>query len=61
VHDKKSGLLIPSCDADAIVKAILTLYSDENLRNSLSLEAKKSIHQYSIESMKNRYLNIYPL
>lgn len=61
IHDKKNGLLIPTCDENAIVQAILTLYNDKRLREALSVKAKNSIDKYSTENMKNRYLDIYHL
>ncbi|HSK70152.1 MAG TPA: glycosyltransferase family 4 protein [Pyrinomonadaceae bacterium] len=36
ILDKKTGLLVPAGDSRALAKAILTLYSDENLRENLS-------------------------
>lgn len=59
VHDKENGLLVPPCDTTAIQKAILVLYKNKSLRESLASSAKDNIHKYSVDNMKKKYLSIY--
>lgn len=61
IHNNKNGLLIPKCDSIAIEEAIFSLYSNKELRNSLTKTAKASIDKYSAEKMKKRYLEIYKI
>lgn len=40
ILDKKTGLLVPAGDSDALAEAILSLKSDENLRTKLASEGR---------------------
>jgi len=60
VIDKKTGLLIPEKNPDAIVKAIKELSENENLRKSLVLGAYEHIEQnFSWEKIIERQVGVY--
>ncbi|MCL1955935.1 MAG: glycosyltransferase family 4 protein [Fibromonadales bacterium] len=60
VIDKKTGLLIPEKNPDAIAKAIMELSENEELRKSLVLGANEHIEQnFSWEKIVERQINTY--
>lgn len=59
VENEKNGLLFETKNSDAIYNAIVRLYKDESLRESLSDEALKNIYNFSFEKMTDRYEELY--
>jgi glycosyltransferase involved in cell wall biosynthesis len=59
VSDGKDGVLFKSGDADALSKAILTLYEDSSLSTRLSETALKTVRKYSWEAIAAEYSSLY--
>lgn len=47
IEDKKNGLLVPVGDKEKMKSAIMRLFSDNNLKNSLSAEARKRAKEFT--------------
>ena len=56
---EKTGLLVPSGDADALAAALARLYASSRLRTALSGSAKQKLTRYSAEVMAESYLKLY--
>jgi len=59
IHHDKNGLLIAPHNAHAIENAILTLYSDKQLAQRLTKQAKEDTKMYTAEVMANHYIALY--
>ncbi|GIU78029.1 MAG: hypothetical protein KatS3mg005_1267 [Bryobacteraceae bacterium] len=60
IESGKSGLLVPPLDAGALRAAIERVLSDETLRQSLGIEARRRIvEQYSIEREVAQHVEMY--
>lgn len=59
IHNNQNGILIEPKNSDAIYNAIVKLYKNKELRETLSKEAFKTKDNYSFEKMTNHYINIY--
>jgi len=59
IKDNYNGLLISSQNAIAIKEAILKLYNNKNLRETLSHNAKKESDKYQMKTLVNKYIENY--
>jgi len=59
IEHEHTGILIEPKNADAIYQAIVKLYNDPAQRKNLANEAYKTIENYSIESMTDKYEALY--
>ncbi|ALO15090.1 D-inositol 3-phosphate glycosyltransferase [Salinivirga cyanobacteriivorans] len=60
VNHKKNGILVPSDNVNAFTKAMQSLVSDDNLRNEMAIEAKKSINgQFSYNRLVDDTSRLY--
>jgi glycosyltransferase involved in cell wall biosynthesis len=60
IGDRKRGLLVPTGDGEALVKAILLAVGDRALMRSMGAEARDWIvERYSIKAMACRYAGVY--
>lgn len=59
VRHEENGLLVPPNDPEALGKAIITMLENPELRNRMSEEAKKRIHNYSWEKVAEETERIY--
>jgi len=60
VHDQKTGLLFKTCEADDLVRALLRVVDDGDLRARLASEASKLvIRDFSIQSAVQRMEGLY--
>lgn len=59
VTNEKSGILIPTCNANAIKEAIIELFENKEKRENLASNAKSGVHKYSPQNMANQYEKIY--
>jgi glycosyltransferase involved in cell wall biosynthesis len=59
IEHEHTGILIEPKNADAIYQAIVKLYNDPEQRKNLANEAYKSIENYSIKSMTDKYEVLY--
>lgn len=60
IEDGVNGLLVPPGDPEALAGALASLLDSQTLREKLALGARKTICQYyTIESVADRYVNLY--
>ncbi len=59
VHNEVNGLLIPPIDPKAIQAAVIKLYKDKGLRESLCRGARESIAAYFPEVIARQYVQVY--
>jgi glycosyltransferase involved in cell wall biosynthesis len=60
VRDGESGLLVPSGNAEALAKAIITLLENPKLAKSMGEQARqRAITEFSLERMVNQYQSLY--
>lgn len=59
VLHEKTGLLVPSGDADALAEALAKLHDSSRLREALSGSARENLAWYSAAAMAESYLEIY--
>lgn len=57
-HDQNC-LMVPPRDVSAMATAIRTILSDATLRNQLVAGGQKTLEQYRMENISNRYMKIY--
>ncbi|HGJ64807.1 TPA: glycosyltransferase [bacterium] len=57
INDGENGLLIPPEDESSLVRAVLQLLYDENLRRRLILNSAHSVKKFSIDKMISGYEN----
>ena len=55
IEHEKTGLLIAAADEKALSESMFRLLNDEELRRSLSIEAKKKVENFSIEKITKKY------
>ena len=55
IEHEKNGLLVPVADEKALAESMFRLLNDEELRRSMSEEAKKNIRKFSIERITDQY------
>jgi glycosyltransferase involved in cell wall biosynthesis len=58
IEHEKTGLLIPVADEKALSESMFRLLNDEELRRSLSMEAKKKVENFSIDKITKRYKKV---
>jgi len=56
VQNEKTGLLIEQKNPIAIANAIERIFSDEILKNEIVTNSKKIVDEFSLESIKRKYL-----
>jgi len=54
-----NGLVIENANAEEIAKAIKKLIDDRQLRNQMSIAARKQAQQFTWGRIAEQYLNIY--
>jgi len=59
VHDGQTGLLVPPGDAQALAQALLRLYRDPALRQTLAAGAQARLADYTPARMAERYRVLY--
>jgi len=55
----KNAILFKSEDAEALSKAIHTLYQDVGLRKKISHNALRTVMEYRWENIAERYISLY--
>jgi glycosyltransferase involved in cell wall biosynthesis len=58
IEHEKTGLLIAVADEKALSESMFRLLNDEELRRSLSIEAKKKVENFSIEKITKKYKKV---
>lgn len=58
IEHEKTGLLLPLADENALAESMFRLLNDEELRISLSMEAKKKVENFSIEKITKKYKKV---
>ena len=59
IDNGTNGLLTPAKDSTAIQQALLDLYNNKDKANTLAVNAKKNINNYSAANMALQYQKIY--
>ncbi|GGI58023.1 glycosyltransferase family 4 protein [Winogradskyella haliclonae] len=59
IDDNKNGLLVPVNDVDAMVKAILKIFNNEDLRHQLSTSARQKVKRFDWEVTKTQWYSIF--
>ncbi len=60
VHHGETGLLVPPKDPDALAKAIIELYHDQDLANYLAEKGREYVRRhFSAEAMAERIVDLY--
>lgn len=60
INDGQNGLLIDINNSDQIASAVLSLFSDNNLRMKLGMHAYKDVrNRFSVENMAQKSLEVY--
>jgi len=61
IRDHETGLLVPIKNTDKLYKAMIELYNDEKLRDTLSQNARKEyINKFNFETIiKNEFISFY--
>ena len=59
VKHEQTGILIPVNNADALAEAILRLFNNQPLRESLAVTAKERLADFTPAAMGMRYLALY--
>jgi glycosyltransferase involved in cell wall biosynthesis len=61
IYDKdgQCGIIVPPKDHFSMSKAIIKLYEDKELRDTFSKNAKKVVQKYRVETMIEKYRNLY--
>ncbi len=60
VTDAETGLLVPPMDSAAVVRAVLELYRQPELRSKLAMAGRISVRErFTAEQMVNSYLDCY--
>lgn len=60
-EDGKTGIIIPPNDPEALAEAVKTITGNEELRRSMSENAKIRAEKFALEKMPERYEEIYQL
>jgi len=58
IEHEKNGLLIPVADENSLAESMFRLLNDEELRRSLSMEAKKKVENFSIDKITKKYKKV---
>ncbi len=58
IEHEKTGLLIAVADEKVLSESMFRLLNDEELRRSLSIEAKKKVENFSIEKITKKYKKV---
>ncbi len=58
IEHEKTGLLLPVADENALAESMFRLLNDEELRRSLSMEAKKKVENFSIDKITKKYKKV---
>lgn len=59
IQDARHGLLTPPGDAPALARAIVTLSRDGDLRQRLTIEARRRVAEFTIDRMVERTAEVY--
>ena len=59
IEDKKSGLLVPVRDEQALAGAIISVMTDERLRESLGREARQRAGIFALEKIAKDYRRVF--
>lgn len=55
VSHNEDGLLVPPNDVDAMIKAIIKLKEDQNLKNKLAINARKKVEKFDWKEVKVKW------
>jgi len=59
VQDRSTGVLVPAEDPHALASALISLYSNPSLRDTLARQGKEwALREYNWESIATRYLGL---
>jgi len=58
IEDGINGMIVPPADSIALEKAIVRLWNDEDLREKLSAEGKRTVLRYSWEKVVKGYIKV---
>jgi len=59
VEQEVTGLLVPPADSEALAKALLRAYREQDFRQGLGRAGKERASQFSPERMADRYIELY--
>jgi len=59
IDHHRSGLLVPTDDAEALADALLRLASDADLRRRLGNQARRDVQRFSVAETVRQYLVLY--
>jgi glycosyltransferase involved in cell wall biosynthesis len=59
IQDARHGLLTPPGDAPALARAVVTLSRDGDLRQRLSIEARRRVAEFTIDRMVDCTAEVY--
>ncbi len=57
INNNKNGLLIANNDEDELYKALIKLIEDRKLCEKLSVNAKESMYDFSVENIEKKWQN----
>ena len=59
IKDEENGLIVPDGDIQALADAMMRLMSDDQLRKSMSVEARKVTQTYSEEVVMRKWVELF--
>ena len=59
IEHERNGLLVSPTDVSGIAEAMVRLYRDTNLRDSLITQAEEDVKRYSISRVIDEHLALY--
>jgi len=61
IQENENGLLFEGGNSEDLEQKVVQLYKNETLRTQLAQNAKKTIHNYSVEKMTQSYISLYEI
>ena len=59
ITDGVDGLLVPSGDVHALAEKLMTLMADEDLRQRLGKQARKTAQRYDMTAIANQWTALF--
>lgn len=59
IKDEENGLIVPDGDIQALADAMMRLMSNESLRQTMSVEARKVTETYSEDAVMRKWVSLF--